>query len=114
LLNYFRPGLYRAFFIRMMAQPELKRRWYCRTIFSDARRERNLFVAFRSRHHGDTAGAAALGVAKMFSVDHEIWRFPVRTVGSIEELEKIATAPMHHGTTIGPRSLSVDQRNGKD
>src|SRR5438270_618612 len=50
--------------------------------------KRNLFVAFRSGYHGDTAGAAALGAAKMFSVDHEGWRFPVRTVGSIEELEK--------------------------
>jgi adenosylmethionine-8-amino-7-oxononanoate aminotransferase len=44
--------------------------------------KRNLFVAFRSGYHGDTAGAAALGAAKMFSVDHEGWRFPVRLVGS--------------------------------
>ena len=50
--------------------------------------KRNLFVAFRSGYHGDTAGAAALGAAKMFSVDHEGWRFPVRRVGSIEELAK--------------------------
>jgi adenosylmethionine-8-amino-7-oxononanoate aminotransferase len=28
----------------------------------------------------------------MFSVDHEGWRFPVRTVGSIEELEKLSDA----------------------
>src|SRR6267378_3835819 len=54
--------------------------------------KRNLFVAFRSGYHGDTAGAAALGAAKMFSVDHEGWRFPVRTVGSIEELEKLSGA----------------------
>src|SRR5438132_3146355 len=52
--------------------------------------KRNLFVAFRSGYHGDTAGAAALGATKMFSVDHQGWRFPVRTVGSIEELEKLS------------------------
>ena len=52
--------------------------------------KRNLFVAFRSGYHGDTAGAAALGAAKMFLVDHEGWRFPVRTVVSIEELEKLS------------------------
>jgi adenosylmethionine---8-amino-7-oxononanoate aminotransferase len=51
--------------------------------------KRAVFVAFRSGYHGDTAGAAALGAAKMFSVDHEGWRFPVRIVGSIEELEKL-------------------------
>jgi adenosylmethionine-8-amino-7-oxononanoate aminotransferase len=28
----------------------------------------------------------------MFSVDHKCWRFPVRTVGSIEELEKLSGA----------------------
>jgi adenosylmethionine-8-amino-7-oxononanoate aminotransferase len=54
--------------------------------------KRNLFVAFRSGYHGDTAGAAALGAAKMFSVDHEGWRFPVRPVGSIEELQKLSGA----------------------
>jgi len=31
-----------------------------------------------------------LGAAKMFSVDQEGWRFPVRTVVSIEELEKLS------------------------
>jgi adenosylmethionine---8-amino-7-oxononanoate aminotransferase len=52
--------------------------------------KRDVFVAFRSGYHGDTAGAAALGAAKMFSVDREGWRFPVRTVVSIEELEKLS------------------------
>jgi adenosylmethionine-8-amino-7-oxononanoate aminotransferase len=52
--------------------------------------KRAVFVAFRSGYHGDTAGAAALGATKMFSVDHEGWRFPVRTVVSIEELEKLS------------------------
>src|SRR2546423_6848355 len=51
--------------------------------------KRNLFVAFRSGYHGDTAGAAALGAAQMFSVDHAGWRFPVRFVVSIEKLEKL-------------------------
>src|SRR5207302_1862676 len=55
--------------------------------------KRNLFVAFRSAYHGDTAGAAALGAAKMFSIDHEGWRFPVRAVVSIEELEKLSRGP---------------------
>src|SRR5437763_11256653 len=52
--------------------------------------KRAVFVAFRSGYHGDTAGAAALGAAKMFSVDQEGWRFPGRTVVSIEELEKLS------------------------
>jgi adenosylmethionine---8-amino-7-oxononanoate aminotransferase len=52
--------------------------------------KRAVFVAFRSGYHGDTAGAAALGAAKMFSVDYEGWRFPVRTVVSVEELEKLS------------------------
>src|SRR5437016_3907458 len=52
--------------------------------------KRAVFVAFRSGYHGDTAGAAALGAAKMFSVDQEGWRFPVRTVVSIEELENLS------------------------
>src|SRR2546430_13097942 len=52
--------------------------------------KRNLFVAFRSGYHGDTAGAAAFGGAEMFSVDHEGWGFPVCTVVSIEELENLS------------------------
>jgi len=52
--------------------------------------KRAVFVAFRSGYHGDTTGAAALGAAKMFSVDQEGWRFPVRTVVSIEELERLS------------------------
>src|SRR5437660_2452067 len=52
--------------------------------------KRNLFVAFRSGYHGDTAGAAALGAVRMFSIDHEGWRFPVRTVASIDELETLS------------------------
>ncbi len=59
-------------------------------IFQMRGEKRAVFVAFRSGYHGDTAGAAALGAAKMFSVDHEGWRFPVRTVVSIEELENLS------------------------
>src|SRR5437763_3732380 len=62
--------------------------------------KRNLFVAFRSGYHGDTAGAAALGAAKMFSVDREGWRFPVRTVDSIEELEKLSREQSHEIAAI--------------
>jgi adenosylmethionine-8-amino-7-oxononanoate aminotransferase len=65
--------------------------------FQMRREKRNLFVAFRSGYHGDTAGAAALGAAKMFSVDHDGWRFPVRTVGSTEDLEKL---PRGHSRDI--------------
>jgi len=57
--------------------------------------KRNLFVAFRSGYHGDTAGAAALGAVRMFSIEQEGWRFPVRTVGSAEELEKISRIQSH-------------------
>ena len=52
--------------------------------------QRNVFVAFRSGYHGDTAGAAALGAAEMFSVDRDGWQFPVRVVGSIEALESFS------------------------
>src|SRR5437763_9648972 len=57
--------------------------------------KRNLFVAFRSGYHGDTAGAAALGAVRMFSIEQEGWRFPVRTVGSAEQLEKISRIQSH-------------------
>jgi adenosylmethionine-8-amino-7-oxononanoate aminotransferase len=59
------------------------------------REKRNLFLTFRSGYHGDTAGAAALGAAKMFSVDREGWSFPVRIVSSIEELEKLPHEERH-------------------
>ena len=51
--------------------------------------ERKTFVSFRDGYHGDTAGAAALGVARMFGANGEEWEFPVWTVNSIEELEKV-------------------------
>jgi adenosylmethionine---8-amino-7-oxononanoate aminotransferase len=90
--------------------------------------KRKLFVAFRSGYHGDTAGAAALGAAKMFSVDQEGWRFPVRTVVSIEELEKLSRGqsdeiaavviePMIQGaagTRIWPRGTSAAVRDWCD
>jgi len=50
--------------------------------------ERKAFISFRHGYHGDTAGAAALGAARMFGTNGEEWQFPVWTVNSIEELEK--------------------------
>src|SRR5256886_3690281 len=73
--------------------------------------KRNLFVTFRSGYHGDTAGAAALGAAKMFSVDHEGWRVPVRRVGSIEELEKLSGAQAV-GIAAGVGEPLVQGRSG--
>ena len=54
--------------------------------------ERKTFVSFRDGYHGDTAGAAALGAARMFGANGEEWQFPVWTVNSIEELEKFGAA----------------------
>jgi len=54
--------------------------------------ERKTFVSFRHGYHGDTAGAAALGAARMFGANGEEWQFPVWTVNSIEELEKFTVA----------------------
>lgn len=54
--------------------------------------ERTMFIAFRRGYHGDTAGAAALGAMRMFGGNGEQWNFPVRTVGSIEELESLSRA----------------------
>ena len=50
--------------------------------------ERKAFISFRHGYHGDTAGAAALGAARMFGINGEEWQSPVWTVNSIEELEK--------------------------
>jgi adenosylmethionine-8-amino-7-oxononanoate aminotransferase len=87
--------------------------------------KRDVFIAFRSAYHGDTAGAAALGAVKMFSVDHEGWRFPVRTVVSIEDLEKLSHGESHEvaaaviepmiqgaaGMRIWPRETSAAVRD---
>jgi adenosylmethionine---8-amino-7-oxononanoate aminotransferase len=90
--------------------------------------KRAVFVAFRSGYHGDTAGAAALGAVKMFSVNQEGWKFPVRTVDSIEELERLSRGqsdeiaavviePMIQGTAgmrIWPRGTSAAVRDWCD
>ncbi len=90
--------------------------------------KRNVFVAFRSGYHGDTAGAAALGAAIMFSVDRGGWRFPVRSVGSIDDLEDISgeqsreiaavvIEPMIQGAAgmrIWPRGTSAAARSWCD
>ncbi|MDQ2867832.1 MAG: adenosylmethionine--8-amino-7-oxononanoate transaminase [Verrucomicrobiota bacterium] len=51
--------------------------------------ERTTFVAFRRGYHGDTAGAAALGAARMFGSAIDGWQFPVRVIGSVDELAQI-------------------------
>jgi len=56
--------------------------------FRMRREKRKAFISFRHGYHGDTAGAAALGAARMFGTNGEEWQFPVWTVNSIEELEK--------------------------
>lgn len=50
---------------------------------------RSEFVSFREGYHGDTAGAASLGANKMFRGGEEAWRFPVRQVSSITELDEL-------------------------
>jgi len=57
--------------------------------------ERKMFVSFKQGYHGDTAGAAALGAARMFGPHGEEWQFPVWTVNSIEELERFRAARSH-------------------
>ncbi len=51
--------------------------------------KRRTFVSFRDAYHGDTAGAASLGAAAMFGVGGGV-QFPVRRVGSVEELAAIS------------------------
>ncbi|MDQ3198461.1 MAG: adenosylmethionine--8-amino-7-oxononanoate transaminase [Verrucomicrobiota bacterium] len=54
------------------------------------RAPRPTFVSFRNAYHGDTAGAAGLGAATMFRGEMPGFRFPVLSVGSVEELATIA------------------------
>jgi adenosylmethionine-8-amino-7-oxononanoate aminotransferase len=55
--------------------------------------ERRTFVAFRDAYHGDTAGAASLGAATMFSAHMSGFRFPIEWVGDCDEL---AALPKPH------------------
>jgi adenosylmethionine-8-amino-7-oxononanoate aminotransferase len=52
--------------------------------------KRRFFVSFRDGYHGDTAGAASLGAAAMFSSALGGWDIPVERVGTVEELSKLA------------------------
>jgi adenosylmethionine-8-amino-7-oxononanoate aminotransferase len=52
--------------------------------------DRPVFIAFRHGYHGDTAGAAALGAARMFRAAIDELHFPVRAVSSIDELESLS------------------------
>lgn len=49
---------------------------------------RRTFISFRDAYHGDTAGAASLGAAKMFLEGRSDWNFPTIQVGTIDELER--------------------------
>ncbi len=50
---------------------------------------RQTFVAFRDGYHGDTAGAASLGAAKLFGGGLGGWRAPVQGVSSVEEIQEL-------------------------
>lgn len=53
---------------------------------------RNHFIAFQDGYHGDTAGAASLGAAKMFQSGLTGWRMPVRSVPSLAVLEQLSAS----------------------
>ena len=63
---------------------------------------RTEFVAFRGAYHGDTAGAASLGAARMFSGVPASWNFPARQVGSIAELEALTEPAAVAAVVIEP------------
>lgn len=52
--------------------------------------KRHRFIAFERAYHGDTAGAASLGAAAMFSPEVWRWNFPAMQVSSVDDL---ATLP---------------------
>ena len=56
------------------------------------RSRKHQFIAFRSRYHGDTAGAASLGAAAMFQTRSPRWTFPAIQVPNIQALEALAPA----------------------
>lgn len=64
--------------------------------------KRKIFLSFRDAYHGDTAGAASLGAAAMFEGEMEGFRFPVRRVGSVEELPEGAAAGEIAAVVIEP------------
>src|SRR5438552_13747854 len=49
--------------------------------------KRNLFVAFRSGYHGDTAGAVCLRAGEFGSFDRDGWGMTAWLVGEVEESE---------------------------
>jgi len=51
---------------------------------------RHQFIAFQDAYHGDTAGAAALGASRMFSIGLGGWNFPVISIASLNALEQMA------------------------
>ena len=63
---------------------------------------RRTFISFRNAYHGDTAGAASLGSAAMFGSEIDGFHFPVRCVGSVEELSEIPYADEIAAVAIEP------------
>lgn len=53
---------------------------------------RTQFVAFRGGYHGDTAGAASLGAARMFTPAPSGWNFPARQMDTLAALESMCAA----------------------
>ena len=50
---------------------------------------RHRFISFRDAYHGDTAGAASLGAARMFQTGFPQWHFPGRQISNLEELHAL-------------------------
>ncbi len=63
---------------------------------------RTHFVAFDHGYHGDTAGAASLGAATMFSAEFKNWSVPVTRIASFEELMKLRNASEIAAVVIEP------------
>jgi adenosylmethionine-8-amino-7-oxononanoate aminotransferase len=57
---------------------------------------------FRDAYHGDTAGAASLSAAAMFSGEIDGFHFPTRRVANVEELSQIADSDEITAVVIEP------------
>src|SRR5256886_11491339 len=69
------------------------------------RSRKHQFIAFRSRYHGDTAGAASLGAAAMFQTRSPRWNFPAIRVPNIQALEALAPAEIAKVAAVGVEPL---------
>ncbi|MGI8890284.1 MAG: aminotransferase class III-fold pyridoxal phosphate-dependent enzyme, partial [Chthoniobacterales bacterium] len=64
--------------------------------------KRQTFISFRDGYHGDTAGAASLGATAMFGGELGGFRFPVRQVGRIDELQGLESPDKVAAVIIEP------------